>query len=72
MPGLNSRGPLGEGPMTGRGMGHCNPEIKGKYNDEILGICAGLVAALIIGAVKIAGIWMKEKRLKGDLNSINH
>jgi len=72
MPGLNSRGPLGEGPMTGRGMGHCNPESKGTYSDEILGICTGLVAALIIGAVKIAGIWIKEKRLKGDLNSINH
>ena len=67
MPGLNRRGPLGEGPMTGRGMGHCNPEIKGKNSDEIMGICASLVAALIIGAVKITWIWIKRKRLKSDL-----
>jgi hypothetical protein len=25
MPGLNRRGPEGEGPMTGRGRGRCNP-----------------------------------------------
>jgi len=25
MPGLNRRGPEGEGPMTGRGQGRCNP-----------------------------------------------
>jgi len=30
MPGLNRKGPDGEGPMTGRRMGHCNPENKGK------------------------------------------
>jgi hypothetical protein len=36
MPGLNSRGPLGEGPMTGRSMGRCTPENKGKSEEEIL------------------------------------
>ncbi|MDP3913756.1 MAG: DUF5320 domain-containing protein [Bacteroidota bacterium] len=36
MPGLNRRGPMGEGPMTGRKMGQCNPDNKGKTDDEIL------------------------------------
>jgi hypothetical protein len=35
MPGLNRRGPNGEGAMTGRKLGHCNPENKGKTDDEI-------------------------------------
>lgn len=35
MPGLNRRGPNGEGPMTGRKMGRCNPDNKGKTNEEI-------------------------------------
>ena len=36
MPGLNRKGPSGKGAMTGRRMGHCNPENKGKTDDEIL------------------------------------
>jgi hypothetical protein len=36
MPGLNRKGPNGEGAMTGRRKGHCNHENKGKTNDEIL------------------------------------
>ncbi len=36
MPGLNRKGPNEEGPMTGRKMGHCNPENKGKSDAEIL------------------------------------
>jgi hypothetical protein len=36
MSGLNNRGPLDEGPMTGRRMGRCNPDNKGKTDDEIL------------------------------------
>lgn len=36
MPGLNRRGPNGEGAMTGRRMGRCNPDNKGKTDDEIL------------------------------------
>jgi hypothetical protein len=36
MPGLNRQGPNGEGPMTGRRMGRCNPDKKGKTDDEIL------------------------------------
>ena len=36
MPGLNRKGPQGEGSMTGRKMGRCNPDNKGKTDDEIL------------------------------------
>lgn len=36
MPGLNRKGPEGKGAMTGRQMGRCNPENKGKMNDEIV------------------------------------
>lgn len=36
MSGLNQTGPMGQGPKTGRGMGRCNPENKGKTDDEIL------------------------------------
>jgi hypothetical protein len=64
MSGLNRQGPNEEGPMTGRRMGECNPDDKGKMNDEIFDICVGLAIMLIIGVTKIAGIWMKEKRLK--------
>ena len=35
MPGLNRKGPQGEGPMTGRKMGRCNPDNKGKTDEEI-------------------------------------
>lgn len=35
MPRLNRTGPMGEGPMTGRRMGRCNPDNKGKTEDEI-------------------------------------
>lgn len=36
MSGLNQTGPMGQGPKTGRGMGRCNPDNKGKTDDEIL------------------------------------
>ena len=36
MPNLNKKGPDGNGPMTGRKLGHCNPENKGKTDEEIL------------------------------------
>lgn len=36
MPGLNQTGPMGQGPKTGKGMGRCNPDNKGKTDDEIL------------------------------------
>ncbi len=35
MPGLNRKGPNGEGAMTGRRMGQCSPENKGKTVTEI-------------------------------------
>jgi hypothetical protein len=39
MPGLNRKGPSGEGSMTGRRMGRCNPANKGKTDQEILSNC---------------------------------
>lgn len=36
MPNLNRKGPDGNGSMTGRKLGHCNPENKGKTDEEIL------------------------------------
>lgn len=36
MPGLNRRGPNSVGPMTGNKMGRCNPDNKGKTDDEII------------------------------------
>ena len=36
MPGLNRKGPVGEGPMTGRGMGQCNRRNAVKSTEEIL------------------------------------
>lgn len=36
MPGFNRKGPNGEGPMTGRKMGQCNPENKEKENTGIV------------------------------------
>jgi len=30
MPGLDRKGPFGEGPKTGRGLGRCNPDNKDK------------------------------------------
>ncbi len=36
MPGLNRKGPDGNGAMTGRKMGQCNPTNKGKSESEIL------------------------------------
>jgi hypothetical protein len=35
MPNLNRKGPNGEGAMTGKKMGKCSPENKGKTDDEI-------------------------------------
>ncbi|HPO48774.1 MAG TPA: DUF5320 domain-containing protein [Spirochaetota bacterium] len=37
MAGLNGTGPMGEGPMTGRGLGYCNDN-----NKETLGFGRGL------------------------------
>ncbi|MFO7868514.1 MAG: DUF5320 domain-containing protein [Bacteroidales bacterium] len=35
MSNLNRKGPLNEGPMTGRKLGRCNPDNKGKSDEEI-------------------------------------
>lgn len=36
MPNLNRKGPNGEGAMTGRKLGKCNPENKGKTDEKIM------------------------------------
>lgn len=38
MPGKDKTGPKGEGPMTGRGFGNCNPEAT---NQREFGKCCG-------------------------------
>ncbi len=35
MPGYNKSGPMGEGPMTGRKEGLCNPHTKGHAEQEL-------------------------------------
>ncbi len=67
MSGLNQTGPVGQGPMTGRRMGQCNPDTKGKTNDDIKRAIAGLVAVVIIAATERIWSWIKEKRLKSEL-----
>ncbi len=67
MSGLNMQGPNEEGSMTGRKMGKCNPDSQKSSKDDIFVIGAGLIVTLIIGLTKIAGIWMKEKRLKSSI-----
>ena len=67
MPGLNQTGPVGQGPMTGRGMGRCNPSQTQKTNDELKRAIAGLVAVVIVGVSEMVWSWIKEKRLKSAL-----
>ena len=64
MPGLNRLGPLGDGPMTGRRMGRCNPSQIGKTDDQLKNAIAGLAAVVIIGVAERVLNWIKEKRLK--------
>jgi len=61
---LNSLGPHGQGPMTGRRMGWCSPYHKGETDSEIWSTRSSLLAALLISAAKLAWTWIKEKRLK--------
>lgn len=35
MPGFDKTGPEGQGPMTGRGLGRCNPDNKLNEEDDI-------------------------------------
>jgi len=35
MPNLNRKGPENAGPLTGRKLGRCNPDNKGKTDDQI-------------------------------------
>ena len=67
MPGIDRTGPAGQGSMTGRRMGRCNPSQTGKTDDEFKSAIAGLVAVVIIGVTKMVWNWIKEKRLKSEL-----
>ena len=67
MPGIDRTGPAGQGPMTGRRMGRCNPSQTGKTDDEFKSAIAGLVTVVIIGVTRIVWNWINEKRLKSDL-----
>jgi hypothetical protein len=67
MPGIDRTGPAGQGPMTGRRMGRCNPSGTRKTDDEFKSAIAGLVAVVIIGVTNMVWNWIKEKRLKSDL-----
>ena len=42
MPGFNQTGPLGQGPMTGRGLGPCNPQHGGGLGKAWGGMGRGL------------------------------
>jgi hypothetical protein len=67
MPGFNQTGPVGQGPMTGRRMGRCNPSGNAKTDDKIKNAIAGLVAVLIIGLAERVWNKIKGKRLKSAL-----
>jgi hypothetical protein len=67
MPGFNHTGPAGQGPMTGRGMGECNPSPKGKIDDNVKNAITVLVSALIIGLAEKVWTKIREKRLKNAL-----
>lgn len=67
MPGFNQTGPAGQGPMTGRGIGKCNPSPDGKTNDAVKNAIVGLVSVLIVGLAEMLWNKIKEKRLKHEL-----
>ncbi len=67
MPGFNQTGPVGQGPMTGRRMGRCNPSDNAKSDGKIKNAIIGLVAVVIIGVTERVWNWIKEKRLKSDM-----
>ena len=67
MPGIDRTGPNGQGPMTGRRMGRCNPSAIRRTDDELKSAIAGLLAVVIIGVTKKVWDWINEKRLKSEL-----
>jgi hypothetical protein len=64
MPGFNQTGPGGQGPMTGRGMGKCNPSPNPKTDEAIKNAIIGLASVLIIGLAERIWNKVKERRLK--------
>ena len=64
MPGFNQTGPVGQGPMTGRRIGKCNPSVTEKPDDKIKSAIIGLVAVLLIGLTERIWNKIKENRLK--------
>lgn len=72
MPGFNRRGPQDGGAMTGRKMGRCNPDNKGKTEEEILqerdtqDPKPGLFHRLRIGFGKRKGLGRGSRQEKGS------
>lgn len=67
MPGYDHTGPVGQGSMTGRRMGNCNPSVNEKSDDKIKNAVIGLVAVLVIGLTERIWNKLKERRLKPGL-----
>ncbi len=67
MPGYDQTGPVGQGSMTGRRMGNCNPSVNEKSDDKIKNAVIGLVAVLVIGLTERIWNKLKERRLKPGL-----
>jgi hypothetical protein len=72
MPGFNKQGPIGQGPMTGRSKGKCNPTDNAKTDDKIRNTILSFGVALIIGLAERVWNKMVEKRLKAKNDSINN
>jgi len=64
MPGFNQQGPMGQGPMSGRKMGECNPSNHAKTDDKIKNAIISLVAVLIISFAERVWNKIREKRLQ--------
>ncbi len=65
---LNRQELEGEGRLSGRKRRKFGLARQEKANDEIFEICVNLAVMAIIAATRIAGIWIKEKRLNKSVN----
>ncbi len=64
MPSYDQTGPVGQGSMTGRRMGNCNPSANEKSDDKIKNAIIGLVVVLVIGLTERIWNKIKENRIK--------
>jgi hypothetical protein len=67
MPGFNQTGPAGQGSMTGRRMGKCNPSVTEKSDDKIKNALIGFAAVILIGLTERIWNKIKENRFKPGL-----